>query len=85
MIREIPSHYCHVILSHRMVIASASFLKSFIDLAMCLNAAAGKKQIICTPQKSFSLTDFRGVNAIPTKEKQQKVFQSLKVFYDSCY
>ena len=52
---------------------------------MWLNAAARKKQIMCTTEKSFSSTDLRDVNAIPTKEKQQKVFQSLKIFYDPCY
>ena len=68
-----------------MVIVSASFFELFIDLAMCLNAAARKEQIMCTTQKSFSSTDLRDFNAIPTKEKQQKVFQSLKIIYDPCY
>ena len=35
--------------------------------------------------KGFLSTDLRDVNAVPTKEKQQQVFQSLKVFYDQCY
>ena len=52
---------------------------------MCLNAAARKKQVMCTTQKGFFSTDLRDVNVIPTKEKQQKVFQGLKVIYDPCY
>ena len=34
---------------------------------------------------AFSSKDLRNVNAIPTKEKQQKVFQNLKLFYDPSY
>ena len=39
---------------------------------------------MCITQKGFSSTDLRDVNAIPTKEKQQKIFRSLKVIYDPC-
>ena len=33
---------------------------------------------MCTTQRSSSSTDLHDVNAIPTKEKQQKEVQSLK-------
>ena len=66
-----------------MVIVSAFFLALFIDLAMSLHAAAKKEQMMFTTKKGFSSTEMPDVNAISTKEKQQSVFQSLKVFYDS--
>ena len=57
---------------------SASFLELFIDLAICLNAAARKKQMMCTTRKSFSSTDLCDVNAIPTKESN-KSFPKSKI------
>ena len=40
---------------------------------------------MCTAQKSSSSTDLRDVNTIPTEEKQQNVFQGIKIIYDPCY
>ena len=36
------------------------------------NFSCWKKQIMCRTPKNFSSTDLRDVNAILTKEKQQK-------------
>ena len=39
---------------------------------------AGRNRLCAQHKKNFSSTDLRDVNAIPTKEKQQKEVQSLK-------